>query len=485
MPTRTLGLDCIFRDERIEYSRFEAATSLLDYDVLIWDPEDALIPYFQYAGTYAGLRSLSHDRSEALISDASRRRKEIDSFLELGRTLVVFLPPPAEWYVDTGEREYSGTGRNRQTTNVVTKVGISLLLPFTMKSTAAKGSRIRVVAGDPFASFWRECKELFAYQAYLDEPFGTTLAVVEGTEHAVAAFAKVKNGRVLLLPQLLVPEPIERWWEDESFDAADSEEKKEAEEALREEEAAAESERLFVDQLFELISGLTTTTGDFAIPAWAETLLLPGESDQRAAIETGRREVAKLLEEVEKSESRIAKLRHRKLLFAGTGEPFEQLVGQAFEALGCSVEEGAPGRTDRIITRGEHVLVTELKGKGKSAVEANAAQLEKWVSDYLMEHGKKPKPVLIVNAWRGKPLDKRTEDAFPHQMLKYATDRGHCLMTGLQLLGAWLDVEEHPDRADEVFESIVACVGLYDRYADWSEFIRAEAEQSVEKESPE
>jgi hypothetical protein len=46
-------------------------------------------------------------------------RREIKQAFETGKTVVVFMPPVQEFFIATGERQFSGTGRNRQTTRVV------------------------------------------------------------------------------------------------------------------------------------------------------------------------------------------------------------------------------------------------------------------------------------------------------------------------------------------------------------------------------
>ena len=61
-------------------------------------------------------------------------------------------------------------------------------------------------------------------------------------------------------------------------------------------------------------------------------------------------------------------------------------------------------------------------------------QLEKWVAEAYLENEKPHKGILVVTSWRELPLDQRAEPTFPPQMVPTAEARGHCLMTGLQLL---------------------------------------------------
>jgi hypothetical protein len=115
--------------------------------------------------------------------------------------------------------------------------------------------------------------------------------------------------------------------------------------------------------------------------------------------------------------------------------------------------------------------VAEIKGKAKSAAEKDAAQLEKWVATYHAEHEQQPKGILVVNGWRDVPLAQRdAKPTFPEQMLAYARGRGHCLITGLQLLCAWIDAENDPSRAADIANEIMNTVGVYEGHTSWREF---------------
>lgn len=90
--------------------------------------------------------------------------------------------------------------------------------------------------------------------------------------------------------------------------------------------------------------------------------------------------------------------------------------------------------------------VVEIKGVTGSAAEKHAAKLEKWVSTYYEENEVKPKGILVVNTYRDQPLIDRPEVSFPHQMLKFCSQREHCLLTSTQLLSLYLDVKKNPLR---------------------------------------
>jgi hypothetical protein len=126
-----------------------------------------------------------------------------------------------------------------------------------------------------------------------------------------------------------------------------------------------------------------------------------------------------------------------------------------------TVLDGLEGRDDLIAEFEEKIFVIEVKGKTKSAAEGDAAQLEKWVSTHMAEKSKLPKGLLVVNAYREIPLEERTEDVFPNQMLKFSKQREHCLMSGLQLLCLYLSCNDDALKKRAAIDSIFNCTDVY------------------------
>ncbi len=187
---------------------------------------------------------------------------------------------------------------------------------------------------------------------------------------------------------------------------------------------------------------------------------------QQKRIETARAKLAKLQHQAEE-------LEEQNQLFLGTGRPLELEVKKVLELLGGVVTEPGPGRDDWKVSFPEGDAVVEVKGVTKSAAEKQAAQLEKWVATALEETGKSPKGLLVVNTWRDLPIEERTRDDFPSQMLPYSESREHCLITGLQLLIVRSDVEHNPDRASFWRKEMLQTSGLLAVTEDWRSIIEA------------
>jgi hypothetical protein len=259
-----------------------------------------------------------------------------------------------------------------------------------------------------------------------------------------------------LLPTPLLPEEDDEADEDEAADSSD--------EALR--------AQTFQTDLCHLVEKLQAATGTEPLPSWVKQYQVDGEFELRERIRDAGQKVEEARAALTDAQTELDGLESRKRLVTGTGRPLELEVRKVFEALGCVVEEPEPGRDDwRLVFPGGEAAVVEVKGVGASAAEKDAAQLEKWVANHLEERGVLPKGILIANAWRETDLAERTEPSFPDQMIPYSKARGHCLVTGLQLLGILQDVEADPSRRDHWCKKLLQTKGKLVGVDDWTKIL--------------
>jgi hypothetical protein len=438
----TLGFS--LEHPEIASTPFRSTQTLLDYDTVIWDPDWLLEEYsLSSESPFQGLPLLNENDS-ALIKDEFRRRKrEMVDLLSLGGTIIIFLSCTQKIYAYTGKKEHSGSGLSRQTTTIVDYFDLLSAFPVSVKLVEAAGSKMDFRGSEPFGTLWRSQKNSFAYQAYMEQSPGQPQVFVRRTDRPVATVIPVEKGHVVLLPDFEYPEDDDQHGEFE--------------------------EKLGTD-LLEFAAALR---GNRAVtqPEWTKNCQLPDETEAAVAVTKADKAVERALRKRESATRALSELEQRKTLFSGTGLALEEQVGSAFEALGAKVERGNEGRADFILTFGERVAVVEVKGLTKSAKESNAAQLEKWVSTYLEEHEVHPKGILVVNAYAETKLWERNKPAFPNQMLKYSEARSHCLLTGVQLLGAVLNAKDKRT-ASRILKAIFSCDGVFPDYEEPSEFIQ-------------
>ncbi|KAF6658879.1 hypothetical protein ACT3XG_14715 [Paenibacillus polymyxa] len=428
---------------------FGSSTSFLDYDVVLIDLSSVLDEYDAEAmsPTFQGLKRISDHHSAKLKADIDRRKHEITELLNLGRTVVVYTPFPIHCYVDSGKREYSGTGKNQKKTTIVNLLDVRSILPIYPETMLASGSNLEFIGESAFKPLTKH-KDKLRYNAYFTKPLGNPIFKIKGTKNIVSSYINTGTGTLLFIPELFNP--------DDDVDEGVEE----------------EIESQFFNTLTAIITDLKKEDGDFQLPSWSIDYTLPGEFELKQQLLEYEKEMKMIADKISKQKEELLKLEEYKLLFTATGRSLEVQVGKVFIELGFEVEEGLPGRDDLILKYNDQIAVVEVKGVSKSAAEKHAAQLEKWVSEYFVSKGINPKGILIVNAFKDKPLSERTESPFPAQMMPYCESRNHCLLTSTDLLSIFLSVKKDPNKKEEIIQKIFDTSGVYEGNS-WKESIKA------------
>lgn len=443
---RTLLLDYQFGYGPAEFGNFGSDLSCFDFDLVIWDPGFALRGYSRaYPGEYRGCPSLDESSSVRAVADIARRRKEFKEFVDAGKTLVVLVRPPQDFYFDTGERTHSGTGRNRSTTHLVSQSDFLKALPLEISFSAAGGSNIEYAGDRLYSDLWRSFQEHYRYEAVISGKTLKTLFKIAGTEKIVGGVVSGSKsaGQIILLPAV----------DFQDFDDIDDDE-----EESDNTDDATPSYR-FQSALTEIVGQIQSAGDVEPLPPWASDFYLTGEATARTQLRSKEEDIERERRELSDIQSSLEEIEQRKILVTGTGQQLENQVRTVLEALGGEVSEPSPGRDDWRVKFPEFEAVVEVKGKKSSAAEKDAAQLEKWASNFFEETGVQPKPILVVNGWRTTPVHERDQAVFPAQMLPYCKSRNHCLITGLQLLTILQEVEGSPTKAEELRARILATKG--------------------------
>jgi hypothetical protein len=431
---------------------------------VIWRPEN-LLNHYKKTDDYRGDTCLDDSGSAEYRRDLERRTRDMREFLELGRTLVILLPPPRQFYIATGERRNDGTRAKPNVKRIVEARQLAETLPLTPTLQAASGEAFEVVGDAAFAAMWRAVGDQYVYEAFCEVEGSEPMLRVPGTERMIAARAEVSGGTVLYLPYLLVDEPDIEEQGDEESDAEYSQRWQLANTVLQEEKDGA-----LIDAILEYVKGSSGTAEP--LPAWVDRVVLPREQRAKEKADQAARKAETARAKAEEARAEVARVRAKKALIALDGNGLEEAVATAFEELGATITVGVPGRADQILEWKGKKAVLEVKGSVKSASERNAAQLEKWVAEHTAsddndEEGEPPKGILVVNAWREQPLPERDKPAFPDQMLAYSEARGHCLLESAQLLTALVTATNQAKRA-AFLDAIFGTTGVLEGW-QWSE----------------
>lgn len=431
----------------IDLISFGSYVSLLDYDIVIINLGGITLEYASEKN-YAGKRLLTKNDSFTFEADFKRRKKEIKDLLALGKTIYVTLPLEAGYYIYTGENKYSGTGRNRQTTNLVTELNVLDILPIKLDVTPGLGSKIAYSTDYSYKSLFEIKGMEYYYNAYFSsEDNGIPIAYIANTEKYISKAFPINDGHLIVFPSI--------------FDEGDYSSEKEYRKVINS----------FLHTIDDLDEEIRICLDEYSLPEWADKYSILTEKNEKKKIEELNKEIEKLENEKEKTENKLNSLQKYKLAFTASGKELEKIIYEIFSELGFKSMPIEYNRADGIFEYNGLKIVTEIKGVNGSSAEKHSAQLEKWVSEFVEKEGAVPKAILIVNGFRKKDLSSRKEPIFPNQMIDYCTKREHCLISTVQLLGIFIDVKNNPSKKEAIITKLLNTVGVYSEYTDFKRFL--------------
>ena len=285
------------------------------------------------------------------------------------------------------------------------------------------------------------------FTAYFGKCPGQPFLFVPATNKAVATLMKHEGGHIILLPWL------------KPYNGNQS--------------AYQQICARFVTAFQKLNERLAPKKPNLSLPSWSINYGWDREHKLRENLQSLQMKSGEISKQIITTSCELEIEDKLKVLFTGTGDILADTVISVFQELGIKANPGEPGRDDIIAEFESKHAVIEVKGKKSSAAESDAAQLEKWVAGFKEEKGTEAKGILLVNAHCETPLAERTNPAFPHQMLKYSTQREHCLMTATQLLGLLLEARANPQKKADLVNGLFSTVGIYPQFVDWRTFLIA------------
>jgi hypothetical protein len=399
MPSKILTVGFEIPGGEVEYLPLSSNRSLLDADIILFEPS---IPedYHEYKD-YKGLPLLDDTGSFAVTRESAHWKAELRAAFDEGKTILIFLACPEEAYIYTGDKTYSGTGRNRQTTNIVTSYSSYQAIPFQFTSVVPKSGEIIAPAVDLqyLAGYWKEFGAFSRYEVHVEGKFSQVFLSTKAGNRVVGAAVSGK-GLMLMLPPLR--------YDEESFTAYDKNDRE-----VWTDEAKTFGKRL-VAALVALDKAARSGREVTPVPEWAQDaqfrLKSETETEHRIAatvsqIETLQAEKAALLAHLEVE-------RGLRLLLYAQGKELEAAILEALGLMGFSAETYTDGESefDAVFTSPEGRFLGEAEGKDTRSINIDKlSQLERnlqedFARDEVTEYAK---GVLFGNAYRLTALTER------------------------------------------------------------------------------
>jgi hypothetical protein len=433
----TIGFSLASSEIRTEY--FQSKTSLLDWDIILFKPSIDSLTNFA-SDDYLGKPCLSDASSFHLKESCEHWRREIKQALDAGRTIIIFLSAVEEVYVATGNRTYSGTGRNARATRIVEPYTNYQSIPFSLKPITAVGNAMKLT---PFGSsilkdLWGELGPLAEYQVTLSAEIKNPCLVTKNGDKPVGLIVRsqVSSGAVVLLPDVnLCPDDFMKKvegklkWTPKALSFA----------------AQFTKAILAFDKLLNASADLTPEPNWAADPKYQlaiETKLGSELLEAEAAVESAQKHKEKILQRFQ------AAGRLRSLLYE-KGKPLESAIIEALRLLGFEAAPYKQGNSefDVVFECAEGRLLGEAEGKDAKSINVDKLrQLTMNIHEDLEreEISSPAKGVLFGNAYRlTPPADRQIQ--FTEKCVQAAKSLSIALLSTSELYLVAQYLSNHPD----------------------------------------
>lgn len=446
-----LGCYPEYEHKNTKYIKFSDSNTILEYDMVIIELE-WLFDEYETSGNYNGISELTTHESSRIAIDMEKRKSEILEFLNSGRPVVVLNGNDEYRYRYTGEKQYSGTGRNTRITNIVKDIHPSEILPMKLKSMKLEGTKTSL-NNKKINEFYKKYTDNFKFlTVYENVDKNNVLLNVKDTEKVVSFIEKINKGAILFMPSL-------------DFEKLTK-------------EKGQKLEKQYFNDIYALFKSFNQND-DINLPEYSKKYLLPNEDNMIRDIEADKIKLNELQKNIEEKELVLKETQENKIIFTGTGTMLEKKVVDELEQIGFKIIKYDENSIDEdiIISYNGKVAIVEVKGVDGSSTEKHTSQTVKWKSIYHIEHDILPKGFLIVNAFKNKELEKR-QDTFPTQMLKYATQQEICLLTTIQIFNIKYFLKNNPDKTKEIVNELYSTNGIYNKFLEWNLNINKEREKN-------
>jgi hypothetical protein len=113
--------------------------------------------------------------------------------------VIIYLNAPIERYRYTGEKSYSGVGKSRVASPIVTRISSYDAIPNLANVTAKFGRAIQLEKNTGYlAQYWGAFSEYSPYQVEIEGSFSKVLLKAHASDRTVGAIFRGKSDGVLL-----------------------------------------------------------------------------------------------------------------------------------------------------------------------------------------------------------------------------------------------------------------------------------------------
>ena len=405
-----------------EYVEFNSRTSLLDADFVLFCPN---LGYYGYSSQdYQGKPLLSDTFSFQLQEAITHWRRELSDFLNAGKTVFVIMSDREEVYVSTGEKKYSGSGRNRITTNIVCPLSNYDLLPFPASVVESKGTSMRLhPREDLLREYWQQFGDESEYRVHVEQSdLFRPLVVTRHGGRIVGSILRTKSGGALVaLP----------WINFDREEFISEKDEKEDDEDEDEEYAWTPKGigwgKKYLRTLESLDKAIRSQSETTPVPQWARddkfrTNREIALSEELAQIQS---KISELEKKREKVKEKLVEAGFLKGLLFEQGHPLENAILETMRLMDfvANTYRDSDSEFDAVLECPEGRCIGEVEGRDSKPIGIDKMrQLEVNINEDFSrgEVSEYAKGILFGNAYRLSPPSDRPAEHFTAKCIKAA-----------------------------------------------------------------
>jgi hypothetical protein len=385
--------------DEFEYVEFDSDTTLLDADVVLLEPT---LGNASGNDSYNGKTLLSEYSSFSVKQHLDHWRSEIIAAVKSGKLVIVYLAKKRDCYRYTGQKQHSGTGRSRVTTNIVTEVSSYEAIPNLNKVTPKSGTEIQIDKDAKYlAPYWSEFSSYSRYEVEIEGDFKQVILRSRSGNRTLGAAIRSASGALLFLPPLR--------YDKKAFVRHD----KQSGQSCWTEEALQFGKRL-VAALSALATSLKQAGQLTPPPAWTadSKYRLASEGRLEAEISECSGSIAGLQAKKASLENDLLQTGSLRHLLFEQGNPLEAAILEALRLFGFDAQPFVQGESefDCVFVGPEGRCLGEAEGKDNKAINIDKfSQLERnlqedYARDDVTEYAK---GALFGNGFRLLPISER------------------------------------------------------------------------------
>jgi hypothetical protein len=368
---RIVSVGCEIPGGDIEYYELSARNSLLDADIIIFMP--GMPKHYDPDNTiYSGEYCFTDNASAKAIKDMQHWREELAAAVHAGKFIMMFLAAPKSFYVSTGQKKTSGTGRNQKTTTIVREANSYEMVPTKVEYFAATGERMKSVSKESyFSAYWNNFGAESFYEAYVKGDNITPLATTASGERVVSYAIKKAEGMFLAVPCLNLDD--KRFVEEVVVDGL---------KGLHWSDEAVKFQNRLTTTLVGIADAVSKSNLKSPAPTWTEAaeFALPLEVTLLKRASEIENQLSSLLAAKAKLGSDLAEARVLRDLLFEQGKPLEHAVRKALQLMGFQAAGYDDGESefDVIFNSPEGRFLGEAEGRDTKSINiAKMSQLER------------------------------------------------------------------------------------------------------------